>query len=130
VWNSGIYDLTDYFNTVSLNLGTQYQFLNESVTDLFEQRIGQDITKELDAALADMDTNTREATTACLNNLFYLGETDFRKTPRCQVQNWLLLGASIVIMSSMGLKCELCPAFNTSNCLINDRIHQSCLHCS
>ena len=106
IWNGGVFDLSDYFNTLSLNLGSEYQFLNESVTDIFQQRIGQDITQPLEAVLATMDTTTREQQVDCLNNLFYIGETDFRKTPRCQVQNYILLAASAILMSSMALKCE------------------------
>ena len=28
---------------------------------------------------------------ACLNNKFLAGSVDFRKTARCQVQDWLLI---------------------------------------
>lgn len=106
IWNNGVFDLTDYFNTVSLNLGDEYKFLNESVTDLFQQQVGQDLTKELNGVLAEMTPDARNQHVACLNNLFYMGETDFRKTARCQVQNWLLVAASAVLMSSMVLKCK------------------------
>ncbi|KAI0337964.1 glycosyltransferase family 2 protein [Trametopsis cervina] len=104
VWNKGIYDLTDYFNTITLIPGDQYKFLNESVTDLFSQRVGQDITKPLETVLDAMDTETREAHTNCLNNLFYIGKQDFRKSARCQVQNYLLLAVSIVLVTSVALK--------------------------
>ncbi|EKM60048.1 glycosyltransferase family 2 protein [Phanerochaete carnosa HHB-10118-sp] len=104
IWDSSIYDLTDYFNTISLNLGDQYEFLNESVSDLFEQRVGQDISSDLNGVLAAMDPTTRAQNVDCLNNAFYVGEYDFRKTARCQVQNWLLVAASAVIMASMVLK--------------------------
>lgn len=117
--------MTDYFHTVDdLNLGGAYKFLNESVTDLFQQRIGQDISKELDGVLAQMDTATREQHVACLNNVFYMGETDFRKTARCQVQNWLLVAASAIIMSSMALKCKLTLFHYLCNWLIS--FHSPC----
>ena len=106
IWRGGVFDLTDYFNTVSLNLGDQYKFLNETVSDLFEQRIGQDITKPLESVLADMDPTSRAQHVDCLNNAFYIGNTDFRKSARCQVQNYVLLSASALLMSSMALKCE------------------------
>ena len=111
-----MYDITDYVYTNTLNLGDQYKFLNESVTDLFEQRVGQDITKDLNNVLAEMDETTRAQNSACLNNAFYQGETDFRKTPRCQVQNWLLVAFSAVIMSSMALKCA--PSTTTNAVLV------------
>ena len=104
-WNKNLYDLTDYFYTTGLNLGDQYKFLNESVSDLFSQRVGQDITKPLEAALATMDQETRDQHTKCLNDMFYIGQQDFRKTARCQVQNYILLVISIILMASIGLKC-------------------------
>jgi chitin synthase len=112
LWRKGVYDLTDYFSTLGLNLGDQYQFLNESVSDLFSQRIGQDITKPLEAALDAMDPTTRDRHVFCLNNVFYFGQQDFRKTARCQVQNYILLAVSIVLMVSIGLKCR--PTFSCS----------------
>lgn len=42
----------------------------------------------------------------CISNLFYYGKPDFRKTPRCQVQNILLLVFSIILMVSIGIKCK------------------------
>lgn len=105
IWNNALYDLTDYFYTIGLNLGDQYKFLNETVTDLFSQRVGQDITKPLEAALGAMDSDQRSQHVACLNNVFYIGEPDFRKTARCEVQNYILLAVSIVLMVSIGLKC-------------------------
>lgn len=89
-----------------MSLGDSYKFLDESITDLFEQRIGQDISKALDDAYAALDTTVRDQNRNCINNLFYMGETDFRKSPRCQVQNWLLVAISAILMSSMALKCK------------------------
>lgn len=68
--------------------------------------MGQDITKPLEQVLATMDPNTRAQNVDCINNVFYIGEVDFRKSARCQVQNYFLLAASAILMSSMGLKCE------------------------
>ncbi|THG97676.1 hypothetical protein EW026_g4373 [Hermanssonia centrifuga] len=87
IWNGDVYDLTDYFNTNTLNLGDEYQFMDESVTDLFSQRMGQDISKPLEDALAALSDTSREEHLACLNNVFYMGQTDFP-----------------ILMSSMALK--------------------------
>ncbi len=81
--------------------------MDESVTDLFSQRMGQDISKPLEDALAALSDTSREEHLACLNNVFYMGQTDFRKSARCQVQNYILLAASAILMSSMALKCKL-----------------------
>lgn len=106
VWEKGLYDLTDYVNTLSLNSAApQYAFLNASVSDIFRQRSGQDVTMQLNQVLNAMNSQARAQHTVCLKNLFYIGDTDFRKTPRCQVQNYMLLIASGILMASMGLKC-------------------------
>jgi chitin synthase len=101
-----LYDLTDYVNTISVNAGaSQFQFLDTSVSNVFRQRVGQDVTKPLLQALGGLDPAKRAQSVNCLKNVFYAGETDFRKTSRCQVQNYMLLIASGILMSSMGLKC-------------------------
>ncbi|KAG1857448.1 glycosyltransferase family 2 protein [Suillus subluteus] len=101
IWESGIYDLTDYINTVTINQGATsvYQFLSTDVSDVFKQQAGQDITKPLNAALAGLDSTTAAANINCLKNMFYLGETDFRDTPRCLVQNYLLIVLSALQLS-------------------------------
>jgi chitin synthase len=107
IWESGVYDLTDYINTVTINQGATslYQFLSTDVSDVFKQQAGQDITKPLNAALAGLDSNTAAANINCLKNMFYLGETDFRDTPRCLVQNYLLLVFTSILCASIVLKC-------------------------
>ena len=99
--------MTDYINTVTINQGATnlYQFLSTAVSDVFKQQAGQDITKPLNAALATLDTNTAAANVNCLKNMFYLGETDFRNTPRCLVQNYLLLVFTSILCTSIVLKC-------------------------
>lgn len=106
IWDSGVYDLTDYINTVTINQGATslYQFLSTDVSDVFKQQAGQDITKPLNAALAGLDSNTAAANINCLKNMFYLGETDFRDTPRCLVQNYLLLVFTSILCASIVLK--------------------------
>ncbi|KAA1466721.1 hypothetical protein DENSPDRAFT_831600 [Dentipellis sp. KUC8613] len=106
IWDNGIYDLTDYFYTISQNTGNTgpYTFLNDSLTNLFQQQGGQDITKQFEKVLGEMDSTTAAQNTNCFKNMFYVGETDFRKTPRCQVQNYILLVASCILMASVGIK--------------------------
>lgn len=114
VWDKSLIDLTDYVNTINVNSGaTQYQFLDQSISDVFRQRVGQDVTKPLKDELDKLDPTKRAQHVNCLKNVFYAGETDFRKTSRCQVQNYVLLIASGILMSSMGLKCAFwsCVSF-------------------
>ncbi|KAI0076909.1 chitin synthase [Panus rudis PR-1116 ss-1] len=105
VWNNGIYDLTDYIYTVQTRQNqASDMFLNSDIVDLFKQRAGQDVTKDMEKVLAGLDPTTRAQNVNCLNNQFYWGQTDFRKTARCQVQSWILIAISAVLMSSMALK--------------------------
>jgi len=107
IWENGIYDLTDYIWTLNLNSNdpTTVAFLDENISDVFRQRAGQDVTKDLNKVLAAMDSQTRSRNVNCLKNVFYVGQTDFRKTARCQAQNILLIIFSAILMASMGLKC-------------------------
>ena len=97
-------------NTATLNQGAtnSYQFLNTDIVNIFKQQAGQDITQSLNKVLAGLDSGTVSANMNCIKNAFYLGGTDFRKTPRCQVQNYMLLVFTSIICASIVLKCE-CP---------------------
>ena len=113
VWEKSIYDLTDYFYTINANQGNSgpYTFLNSDLTDIFQQQPGQDITKPFNAALAQLDSTTAQENIQCLKNLFYVGQKDFRKEARCQVQNYLLLVVSSILVASVALKCEYLHLF-------------------
>ncbi|KAH9006852.1 glycosyltransferase family 2 protein [Lactarius hatsudake] len=108
VWEKSIYDLTDYFYTINANQGNtaSYTFLNSDLTDIFQQQPGQDITKPLNAALAKLDSTTAQENVQCLKNMFYVGQKDFRKEARCQVQNYLLLVVSSILVASVAVKSE------------------------
>lgn len=101
-----MYDLSDYVLTLSNNNNAgEYLFLDEDIVDVFKQRSGQDITIPLNKVLAQKSAVTVQENMNCLLNAYYWGNVDFRKTPRCQVQNYLLIIASVILMSSMALKC-------------------------
>ncbi|KAF9443985.1 glycosyltransferase family 2 protein [Macrolepiota fuliginosa MF-IS2] len=105
VWENGLYDLTDYVFTIKSNTAApQFAFLDQSISDVIGQRSGQDVTKPLNAALDALDPLKKAQHIDCLKNMFYVGDTDFRKTARCQTQNYMLLIASGILMGSMGLK--------------------------
>ncbi|KAJ7846265.1 glycosyltransferase family 2 protein [Mycena leptocephala] len=104
-YGNHIYDLTDYLNSITLNPNNQdFLFLNADLVSVFKQQSGQDITKPLNKVLDTMDEDTRGQNLKCLNDVFYIGDIDFRNTPRCTVQNYFLIAASAVLMASMGLK--------------------------
>ncbi|KAJ7708969.1 glycosyltransferase family 2 protein [Mycena rosella] len=104
-YNDKIYDLTDYLNTITINVNNpDYVFLNADLVSVFKQQSGQDITKPLNTVLDAMPEDQRGLNMQCLNNVFYIGNHDFRKSARCQVQNYMLIIASATLMASMGLK--------------------------
>ncbi|KAJ7780186.1 glycosyltransferase family 2 protein [Mycena maculata] len=104
-YGNKIYDLTDYENTISTNVNNNdYVFLDADLVSVFKQQSGQDITNALNTVLDAMDADTKGLNMECLDNVFYIGDWDFRKSARCSVQNYLLIIFSGVLMSSMGLK--------------------------
>jgi chitin synthase len=107
-WEHNVYDLTDYVNTLTVNANNaaQSSFLSQDVSNVFQQQPGQDITKPLNAVFDKMDANTRQQNIDCLNHAFFVGGTDFRKTARCQVQNFVLLVVSGILVASITMKCK------------------------
>ncbi|CAI7587751.1 unnamed protein product [Penicillium discolor] len=94
-----VYDLTDYFYTLKrMNNLAQYSWLPSAVTTLFKNNMGEDVTdKWLDT------TDFRNAQT-CLDFVFYVGKVDFRESPRCTVNNWILLTFTILICAVILIK--------------------------
>lgn len=106
IFNKKLYDLTDYVLTLDRNNNAGiYDFLDRDIVSVFQNRAGQDITEPLQKVLDRKSERVVKETMNCLDNAFYWGTTDFRKTPRCQVQNYMLIIASVILMSSMVLKC-------------------------
>lgn len=106
IYENGIYDLSDYFNTLTLMGGNgQYKFLDESVTQLWQQQGGQDITDNLNAVFAGMKSDEAAQHKQCLNNAFYRGITDFRTSARCVAPNSIPLAFSAIICLIILIKC-------------------------
>lgn len=111
VYKEGVYDLTDYFTTVTFyaadtTVADTYSFLDSSITDVFQNFPGQDITKALDNAFAALGDESASQQLTCLKNAFYKGEKDFRTSPRCTANNYILLAFSVLIMVTILAKCE------------------------
>lgn len=106
VYYDKLYDLTDYVYTLGLNQNSgTFTFLDSDFLSVFRQRSGQDITQPLNSILNSMNSTYRAEHLACIENVFLAGRTDFRKTPRCQVQNYMLIVISGILMASIALKC-------------------------
>ncbi|KAJ5928476.1 hypothetical protein N7466_007432 [Penicillium verhagenii] len=97
--NSKVYDLTNYFYTISLySTDTTYEFLPDAMTTLFKNNAGTDVTDQWGTS-----TEWQEAT-RCLDYVFYQGKVDFREDARCTVNNWILLTFTILICMVIGVK--------------------------
>lgn len=97
--NNNVYDLTNYFYTVGLeNDIDTYDFLPSAVTSLFQTYPGQDITDKWQQSV-DFENALN-----CLNNVFYVGIVDFRDSPKCTVNNWILLSFTILICAVILIK--------------------------
>ncbi|KAM5348467.1 hypothetical protein ACJ41O_008291 [Fusarium nematophilum] len=109
-YGNEVYDLTDYFHTEEVMDGNAlYTFLNKDVSDLWKNNPGDNIKEQLDALIADSTGNKTEHANImnswlCIQRIAYKGITDFRDTPKCQVNNWLLLAFAIIICSVVGIK--------------------------
>lgn len=90
--NKKIYDLTDYFYTLKMmNKLDTYSFMPSTVTKLFQDYPGTDVTDKW------QDTEQFQKAQDCLDKVFYKGKVDFRDTPRCTVNNWILLSFTVLI---------------------------------
>lgn len=107
IYAGSVYDLSDYLQTLNDNNGgAGYNYLDSDLVDIFKQQPGQDVTKAVNRLFGSLSSNAVAANKACLNNRFLLGKTDFRKTPRCTAQGWLLVAFSAIIASTILVKCE------------------------
>lgn len=90
--NQKIYDLTNYFYTLGMmNDLPQYNFLPSAVTSLFKNNPGTDVTHKWQDSVEFQNAQN------CLDNVFYVGKVDFRQTPRCTANNWILLSFTVLI---------------------------------
>ncbi|KAK4506134.1 hypothetical protein PRZ48_004099 [Zasmidium cellare] len=97
-----VYDTTDYFYTLDMmNNLASYSFFADDVETLISQNPGGDITKQWND---ELNTTTRLNSMNCLNNMFYVGDTDFRDTARCQVNNYILLAFTIILCAVILVK--------------------------
>jgi chitin synthase len=93
--DKSVYDLTDYFHTLKVEDNYPlYKFLGDPVEQLIQNNPGLDITQQWHDTL---NYTYRTNALNCLNNMFYIGDVDFRDTPRCQVNNYILLAFTIIL---------------------------------
>ncbi|CAG8524184.1 2003_t:CDS:2, partial [Racocetra persica] len=111
-----LYDFTDYFalqterqQPQKLDPSTQpvgfidWHWLEkqgEDLEKLIQNMNGKDITNYLNA----LDKTRLNSLMNCLDKVFYIGKNDFRKTFRCQFNNYVLLVAACVMCSVIVVK--------------------------
>lgn len=108
-YKNKVYDISDYVKTNDIyatgsGYEIKYDFLNSDLVNIFQTSSGQDLTKQIDDLIESWNHETVDLHFKCLDNAFYLGQVDFRKTARCTVQNYLLLSFSILLMSTILVK--------------------------
>ncbi|CAK7198179.1 hypothetical protein SEUCBS139899_000837 [Sporothrix eucalyptigena] len=110
IYEGDVYDLSNYFYTLSLmNNLAQYEFLNSDLTNAVKSAPGTDITTTWNNLIASAANNKTAAANIanslnCIKNNFYVGVPDFRSTPRCKVDGYVLLAFTIVIFTIIGIK--------------------------
>ena len=97
-----VYDFTDYFKTLTTedpnNVLPKYDFLPADIKNLVQSNPGADITDQWKTSRNYTDALT------CMNNVFYKGDLDFRKSAKCQVNNYILLAFTIILCTVIGVK--------------------------
>ncbi|KAF2762157.1 hypothetical protein EJ05DRAFT_448546 [Pseudovirgaria hyperparasitica] len=102
IYDGQVFDLTDYFHTLDLmDDNPYYTFVYDNVAQLIKDNAGQDITEDWNN---QFNSTTSGVHLQCFKNLFYIGETDFRKTARCQVNDYLLLAFTIILCTVILVK--------------------------
>ncbi|KAJ1497240.1 hypothetical protein HMI55_005618, partial [Coelomomyces lativittatus] len=89
-----VYDFKPYLNTLTTD-STLTDFLPSGVLSYLKAHAGQDLSS--DTSWMNMwkkDTDLQK----CFESLMLVGMVDYRKTPRCQVTNYVLLAFSVILV--------------------------------
>jgi chitin synthase len=121
--NGKVYDLTEYLTgglRMRAPVGEEVpedssltKFMDPAVEQLFQLRSGGDITKYWDSL--NLDVNAKARMQTCLNNLFYVGDVDTRRSTRCQFAEYLILAISIMLAAVLGFKFLAALQFGGKN---------------
>lgn len=104
IMNNKVYDLTDYFYTIDYYTDeTDYEFLGSTFSTIVQSNPGQDITSIFNNKFANNATGAASIT-QCLDGYFKVGIPDFRDTPRCQVNNYILLAFTVLLCAVILIK--------------------------
>ncbi|KAI9359841.1 chitin synthase [Pilaira anomala] len=98
ILHNNVFDLTSYMmggrvlraadgETIPANINMD--FIDNSITELFRQLAGTDISTHFDAL--PLDKQVRERQMICMRNLFLVGKVDTRNSLQCLFSEYLLL---------------------------------------
>jgi chitin synthase len=110
LYEGKVYDLTDYFNTLKVMKNqANYHFLEENLMSAVQENPGSDLTDKWNKIISNAAGNrtaNKEVRNSinCVKNTFYVGIPDFRNSPRCQVNNYILLAFTIIICAVILVK--------------------------
>ncbi|KAI8905966.1 chitin synthase-domain-containing protein [Gorgonomyces haynaldii] len=95
ILQDNVYDVTSYF-------ASDVPFLGNDMSLLFSSFKGRDGTKQF-VELAKRDP-LAPSYLQCMNQMFYIGGVDHRSDLKCKLSNYLLLGASALLVAIIGFK--------------------------
>src|SRR5436305_13153579 len=87
---NNVYDVSAYFTA---NQG----FFDDNMAKIFNNYAGKDATALMQSLISQNPVYYKNVLN-CMNTMFYIGTVDNRNSLRCQLSNYILLGASVVIV--------------------------------
>ena len=120
--NGRVYDFTDYVKGgrriqappgKSVSGSVNADFMDPLVVNLFQENAGEDVSKKWE--LLNLAPVERQRMQLCLDNLFFVGESDTRNSTRCQFAQYILLAVSILLVSVIGFKFFAALQFGKKN---------------
>ncbi|KAK5941978.1 hypothetical protein PMZ80_005929 [Knufia obscura] len=120
--NGRVYDFTTYQaggRTIQAPPGEEKptdvntDFMDSSVTALFQGRAGQDVTRYWEAL--PLDPALRSRMQVCLDNLFFVGVQDTRNSAQCLFARYILLAVSLLMCSVIAFKFFAALQFGGKN---------------
>ncbi|OUM68725.1 glycosyltransferase family 2 protein, partial [Piromyces sp. E2] len=101
-----IYDLTGYMGDEFGTSGVyvDQRFLIPEQKNIFESYKGEDMSEIFDRYKTLVGPQKWAQTIKCMDNLFFIGTVDHRNDFKCQITNYMMLGASMVIASILIVK--------------------------
>ncbi|KAL1843362.1 hypothetical protein VTJ49DRAFT_1949 [Mycothermus thermophilus] len=108
MYEGRVYDLTDYFHTQKVMRDhPRTAFLHPKIVSVIKNSPGQDLTEQIQDALAKANSTEVIAmgnTLNCIHNRFYKGILDFRESARCQVNKYILIVFTAILCAVIAIK--------------------------